>query len=182
MLDALKFSEGHEKFSGIYKLMNIQRGNRPVWKLVAYMDCAGELHPVTVRSSTFLVFEPSINSWAIFCPLLNFHALCASASPSPENVPTDGWIMHEKKRDQPRGTGDEMIDRISKFAANMSMCRPCEGATVKPLEFSEICGLENWQRSVASKYCGDETLKATDEDLATLRQPFPELQKVKPWF
>lgn len=38
MLEKLKFDSGHEKFSGIYKLMSIQLEKRPVWKLLAYME------------------------------------------------------------------------------------------------------------------------------------------------
>lgn len=92
MLETLKFDAGHEQFSGIYKLMNIQRDNRPVWKLLAYMDCTKKLHRVTHRFPTYLAYEPSVGSWTFFHAAgPHFKALCASvATSSPGEVPRKG--------------------------------------------------------------------------------------------
>ena len=181
MLEMMKFDAGHEKFSGIYKLMRIQRENRPVWKLLAYMDFDKKLYPVTHRVPTFLAYEPSIGSWAFFQGMgPRFYALCASTpSRSPENVPRDGWIMHERKPEKLPQSLSSMMPGLEAVMQGHSLCFPCEGADVKPLVFSEIRELGNCMSLIDHENLGDELLSATYEDLAALQQPFPPLRKAK---
>ena len=179
MLESLKFSAGHEKFSGVYRLTDIQRSNQPVWKLVAYLDVVDmKLHPVTYIIPTFVAYEQSIGAWTIFRGGPKLNALCAGvASARPQQVPKEMWAMHVGVKETPR-TGNAEIDRIVSVAQGTSLAFPCDSAEVTPLTQNEIERLHNVEQVVG--HFEASPMRLAREDLVYLSQPFPRLRKVQP--
>ena len=181
MLEAMKFDASHEKFSGVYKLTDVQRCNRSVWKLVANLDVIDmKLHPVTHVLPTFLAYEQSISAWTIFRGNggAKFDALCAGVDSAwPKGVPKEMWAMHVGIKDPPR-TGNAQVDLIASLAAQNMMAFPCDSAEVTPLTQNEIDKLWNFERVVG--HFEASPMHVARKDLAFLGQPFPKLRKVQP--